>query len=313
MAPTPLKETDNKQPLLLGVDGGGTSCRARITDLDGNILGEGFAGSANPRTGLDLACNAIMQATREAMSKAGLEESDLGRIYAGLGLAGVNQQKERELVLGWGLPFASIFLETDAYAACMGAFNGNDGAILILGTGSCGASLINGEMKTLGGWGFPISDHGSGASLGLAAIRYSLLAHEGMKPETPLSRDIMATFDNMPENAVAWQDSALPRDYGSFGPLVVEHLSKGDPLAEQLIQESADDAAMMIRVLHQRGANQCALVGGLSEFVMPWLPEDVATIATLPKGDAMHGALLMAAKLLCRKRVAIPMQPFEHF
>ena len=72
MASAPLKETDSKQPLLLGVDGGGTSCRARIADLDGTILGEGFAGSANPRTGLDSACNAIMQATRAAMDKAGL-------------------------------------------------------------------------------------------------------------------------------------------------------------------------------------------------------------------------------------------------
>ncbi|WP_257296195.1 hypothetical protein [Endozoicomonas sp. YOMI1] len=78
---------------------------------------------------------------------------------------------------------------------------------------------------------------------------------------------------------------------------MIEHLSKGDQLAEQLIRESAEDAAMMIRVLYQRGASQCALVGGLSEFVMPWLPEDVAAIATLPQGDAMHGALLMAMKL----------------
>ena len=298
MASTPLKQTGSKQLLLLGVDGGGTSCRVRITGRDNNILGEGFAGSANPRTGLDSACNAIMQATREAMDKAELRENDFGRMYAGLGLAGVNQKKERDLVLGWGFPFADISLETDAYAACMGAFNGKDGAILILGTGSCGASLIDGEMKTLGGWGFPISDHGSGANLGLAAVRYSLLAHEGMKEETPLSQVIMATFGNYPENAVAWQDSALPRDYGFYGPVVVEHLSKGDKLAEQLIRESAEDAAMMIRVLHQRGANQCALVGGLSEFVMPWLPEDVAAIATLPQGDAMHGALLMAAKLI---------------
>ncbi|WP_299725498.1 BadF/BadG/BcrA/BcrD ATPase family protein [uncultured Endozoicomonas sp.] len=284
--------------LLLGVDGGGTSCRARISDINGATLGEGFAGSANPRTGLDSACNAIMQATRAAMDNARLKENDFDRMYAGLGLAGVNQQKERDMVLGWGFPFAGVFLETDAYAACMGAFEGKDGAILILGTGSCGASFLNGEMRTLGGWGFPVSDHGSGASLGLAAIRYSLLAHEGMKESTPLSKAIMATFDNTPENAVAWQDSALPRDYGSYGPLIVEHLGYGDKLAEQLIQESANDAAMMIRVLHQRGANKCALVGGLSEFVLPWLPEDVSPLATLPKGDAMHGALLMAKSLL---------------
>ncbi|WP_095210294.1 BadF/BadG/BcrA/BcrD ATPase family protein [Endozoicomonas ascidiicola] len=295
---TTMDNTNNNEALLLGIDGGGTSCRARIADVHGTVLGEGFAGSANPRTGLDSACNAIMQATREAMDKAGLKESDFSRMYAGLGLAGVNQKKEHDMVMCWPFPFAGIFLETDAYAACMGAFNGEDGSILILGTGSCGASFLKGEMKTLGGWGFPISDHGSGASLGLAAIRYSLLAHEGMKDTTPLSKAIMATFDNNPENAVAWQDSALPRDYGSYGPTVIEHLSKGDKLAAQLIREVANDAAMMIRVLHQRGASQCALVGGLSEFILPSLPKDVVSIATLPKGDAMHGALLMAKSVL---------------
>ena len=32
---------------FVGVDGGGTSCRARISDLDGNTLGETKTGSAN--------------------------------------------------------------------------------------------------------------------------------------------------------------------------------------------------------------------------------------------------------------------------
>ena len=99
----------SNQPLLLGVDGGGTSCRARITDLDGTVLGEGCAGSANPRVGLDAACNAILQATGEAMAIAGLGDDDFARIYAGLGLAGVNQKKERNLVLGWGFRLLIFF------------------------------------------------------------------------------------------------------------------------------------------------------------------------------------------------------------
>ena len=286
--------TDAQPPLLLGVDGGGTSCRARIATLEGTVLGEGYAGSANPRVGLDKACNAIMDATRQALDKAGLEEKDCSRLVAGLGLAGVNQQKERDLILNWPFPFAHITLETDAYAACMGAFNGKDGAILILGTGSCGASLINGKLKTLGGWGFPISDQGSGANLGLNLIRYALLAHEGMKPETPLSQAAMARFQYNPEQAVAWLNKALPRDYGSFAPLVIEHLKQQDALAEQLIRESAEEAAMMIRALHGRGAKHCALVGGLSEFILPWLPDNVTGLIALPEGDAMHGALLLA-------------------
>ena len=33
--------------LFLGVDGGATSCRARLCDLEGNLLGEGSSGPAN--------------------------------------------------------------------------------------------------------------------------------------------------------------------------------------------------------------------------------------------------------------------------
>ena len=39
--------------LFLGVDGGGTRCRARLADLSGKILGEGSAGPANIRFGIE--------------------------------------------------------------------------------------------------------------------------------------------------------------------------------------------------------------------------------------------------------------------
>ena len=45
---------DKRRPVLfLGVDGGGTRCRARLTEVDGRMLGEGIAGSANIRLGLN--------------------------------------------------------------------------------------------------------------------------------------------------------------------------------------------------------------------------------------------------------------------
>lgn len=44
---------------LVGIDGGGTSCRARICDLDGTILGEAKTGSANILLGSDIAMASI--------------------------------------------------------------------------------------------------------------------------------------------------------------------------------------------------------------------------------------------------------------
>lgn len=55
--------------LLLGIDGGGTSCRARIRAGDGTILGEGRAGPANVRLGLDKAFAAVLAAALELQGR----------------------------------------------------------------------------------------------------------------------------------------------------------------------------------------------------------------------------------------------------
>ncbi len=41
------------EPLFLGIDGGGSKCRARLCDGAGRALGEGEAGAANVALGLD--------------------------------------------------------------------------------------------------------------------------------------------------------------------------------------------------------------------------------------------------------------------
>ena len=44
----------------VGIDGGGTSCRARIRDQHGQLIGEGKSGSANILLGVDLAMSSII-------------------------------------------------------------------------------------------------------------------------------------------------------------------------------------------------------------------------------------------------------------
>src|SRR5438093_5835792 len=92
--------------LYLGVDGGATRCRARIRAEDGRLLGEGEAGPANSRLGLAAALGEVAAAARAAATAAGLGKSDLARLHAGLGLAGVTGRAEAERVLSEPHPFA---------------------------------------------------------------------------------------------------------------------------------------------------------------------------------------------------------------
>ena len=62
----------------------------------------------------------------------------------------------------------------------------------------------------MGGYGFPISDEGSGADLGLQAIRLALRAHDGANRQRPLSWRVLHRFDDDPFEAVAWMDRPPP-------------------------------------------------------------------------------------------------------
>lgn len=282
--------------LLVGIDGGGTKCRARIADMDGNILGEGQGGPANTRLGLDVAFGSIIAATDIALASAGLSLDRKRNIHAGLGLAGLSLKRERDIVAAYEHPFASMTVESDAYIACLGAHGWTNGAILILGTGSCGCAIIDGEERTVGGWGFEISDHASGAHIGYQAVRASLLAFEGVIPMSELSREIMEHLGNTPEMAVPWAEEATPGMYGAFAPLVSSLAVEGDPLAEKIMHDTGEDAAMLLRAMEAKGAGCVALIGGVASIIDPWLPEDVKHLLVKPNGDALDGALLLARR-----------------
>src|SRR6202035_848413 len=80
----------DKELLLLGIDGGGTRCRARLCSFSGETLGEGFSGPANIRFGLEESLEAVLDATTQCASDAGLSISNR-KIIACLALAGASE------------------------------------------------------------------------------------------------------------------------------------------------------------------------------------------------------------------------------
>src|SRR5665811_875011 len=87
--------------------------------------------------------------------------------------------------------FRSVVYAHDATIACIGAHGARDGGIVIVGTGSVGFALVGGREIRVGGYGFPISDEGSGADLGLHTIRLALRAYDERAVGTSLTRDVM--------------------------------------------------------------------------------------------------------------------------
>lgn len=280
--------------IFLGVDGGGTGCRARFEDADANVLGQGIAGPATSRLGIEKLAVALETAWRAAATEAGLSQADLARVRAGFGVAGYNRKGIPEALRGLPHPFASAAYDTDAIAACLGAHDGADGAIVIAGTGSVGIGRVGGRDLRVGGYGFPISDEGSGADLGLQAVRLALRAHDGRRETSALLRAVMARFGDDPIAAVDWMDKAGATEYATFAPLVMRHADSGDPAARRIVQDAAEQIDGLVRALLAQGAPRVALLGGLASAIEAWLSPDVRRRLTPPLKDAVSGAIRLA-------------------
>jgi glucosamine kinase len=294
--PTARASVSPPPALRLGIDGGGTGCRARLVGEHGQVLGEGESGPANLALGAEPARAAVLQATRRALHGAGLPDSVLARTAAGLGLAAANVGKHRDAFARLALPFHSFVISSDAEAACLGAHAGRDGAILILGTGSQGVLHRGGRFSTVGGWGFALSDDGSGALLGREAVRQSFQVLDGVAAPSGLTRAVMDRFGSDRGAMLEWAAAARPGDWAVFARLVFEHAAQHDALALRLVLDSAVAAERLLDRLVAMGAQRIALMGGVAAPTRRYLSSRFDPVLVEPVGDAMDGALLLAAK-----------------
>jgi glucosamine kinase len=272
MAKMPLGE----QTLYIGIDGGGTKCRASIMTEDLQVLGTGVGGPANPFHGVQQAKDSIRTAAELALIDAGLPPSVMGELVAGAGLAGVNVPSLFDVISAWEHPFKHMFLTTDLHIACLGAHNRDEGAVMIAGTGSCGYSFVKNSSLILGGHGFPIGDKGSGAWMGLEAIQAVLLASDDLGPSTSLSQSIGEFLQAEGVMIVDKMFGAKSSDYAKFAIFVVDAADVGDQVAIDIVKEGAAYMSSVARRLWNTGPGRMSIIGGLAPRLIPWMDQDMA-------------------------------------
>lgn len=289
-----LVQTKDQQ-LFIGIDGGGSKCRATIYTADGTVLGTGVAGRANPLHGLTQTFESIEASTRLALIDAGLKESDSHSLIAGLGLAGVNVPSLYQDVISWQHPFAAMYVTTDLHTACIGAHRGQDGAVIITGTGSCGYAHVGDSHLCIGGHGFALGDKGSGAWLGLKAAEHVLLALDGFAAPTQLTEVLLTHFSvtdalGIVENLAGKSSSC----YAALARSVLACAQNGDEVAIAIVQEGAEYISNMARKLFSLQPARFSMIGGLAEPLQAWLDADVVAkisdILAPPELGAMYFA-----------------------
>src|SRR3954468_5492163 len=96
-----------ERALVIGVDGGGTGCRARIEDAAARVLGVGVGGPAAVRLGIERSMAAGEKACRAALADASLSGDAFGTMDAAIGLAGMGRKGVLEQLTARPHPFRS--------------------------------------------------------------------------------------------------------------------------------------------------------------------------------------------------------------
>lgn len=281
----------------IGIDGGGTSCRAAVIDGAGQVLGTGKAGASNILSDLENSLIHIVASARQALLDAGLDPELIQKLPAVIGTAGANVGNYGKRVEG-ALPFASTRVVTDATIALQGALGDADGVIGAFGTGSVYNARRDGKSWGIGGWGFVIGDQASGARLGRDLLEQALLAHDGVAAGSALTKVIMTEYGNDPERVVEFAHASKPKDFARYAPIVFEYAGTGDVVAADIVKTAASAITGSLDALLWPECPSICLLGGLAQAYRPWLDERHKAILAEPKGDVLRGAVELAAKLL---------------
>lgn len=295
--------SDNSKALFLGIDGGGSKCKAIVMNENNDILGTGIAGPGNPLHGFEQATNSITESAKLALKDAGLENMRLDELNAGVGLAGVNLPAQFKQMQEWKHPFKQMFLAHDLLVACLGAHHSNNGAVIISGTGSCGFSCIDEQEVMVGGHGFPQGDKGSGAWFGLQATKQVLLSLDGIV-EPSLMNDVLLKKLGCTDATAIVEEIAGKKAtfYAQLANLVFDAAEQGDNVALAIVEEGAEYINSLARSLLTRKPARISMLGGLTPRLKSKLDDVLQSQLAEPLSPPEVGAVLFARQELAKQQ-----------
>ncbi|MEM7522081.1 MAG: BadF/BadG/BcrA/BcrD ATPase family protein [Pseudomonadota bacterium] len=285
-----MKMTDD--PIIVAADGGGTGSRAAAGTVSRGIIGEGVGGPGNVHSNFDDALRNLTGAVSQALKNARLDGTPAAQITAHFGVAGAHSEHEMRRVMK-ALPYGTTTVTGDRATSVRGVLGEDDGFVVALGTGTIVARQRALNMKTVGGWGFDLSDQASGAWLGKRLLQEAVLAEDGLRAHTALSQATLSAHGGL-IGAVHFASSARPAAFAPLAREVLDAAKSGDTLALALVREGA---AYLVQALSSLGfapGDAIALAGGLGPHYAAFLPTGYLSNRKTPLGTALEGAFSMA-------------------
>lgn len=264
-------------PAILAVDGGNSKADVALVAADGSLLAVVRGPSVSHQAvGLEPGLDNLEASVGLALRAAGLDAdrrpvARLGiHTLAGADLPSDVRMLERGL-RGRGLTDEVVVLN-DTHAALRAGSDRPWGVAVVCGAGINGLGVgPTGKVVRFAGVGEYSGDRGGGGGVGTAALAASIRGRDGRGPRTSLERLVPAYFGlRRPDDLTneLYFGRLDPDRLRELPPLVFAAAADGDPVAQSIIDELADEvvawAVAMIRRLHlTRTDVPVALSGGI--------------------------------------------------
>lgn len=321
---------------VLGVDSGGSGLRVALAPVPDRESGRETGSDATSDTGTELGVRLVgpvltadpvpttsggidpdqllahlLPAAEELLAR-GDGSRQLAAVCVGAaGMATLGDRLRAELPGAvereWGV--TRLALAADAVTGYAGALGDEPGAVVAAGTGLIALGTDLRGWRRADGWGHLLGDCGGGAWIGRAGLEAALRAHDGRAGGSPAllaraTKRFGAPAD-LPGQLYPRADRAAVM--ASFAPDVADCAARGDSLAASILDRAATDIVdSATAALPSLRDAKLALTGGLLKLGEPLLAPLHAELETrLPatpvrsaEGEPLHGALLIATRLL---------------
>ena len=278
---------------LVGVDGGGTGTRVRLADREGRLLGQGEAGPSALGQGAGQAWHHISLAVMQAAAQAGQPDLDLSQCAIGLGLSGSSLKDPVAQLLAHQPGYALLALDSDGWTTLLGAHAGQPGAVLAAGTGTIGEALRrDGSRAMASGWGWVTGDEGSGAWLGIQAMRHAEQVFDGRAAGGALANAVMSRAGKDRSTINAWNASAGQAGFATLAPLVFE-CADNDVIAAGLLDAAVAELEKLAHALDPAGDLPLALCGSVALRLAPRFSAALRARCVDARGDSAEGGLYL--------------------
>lgn len=289
---------------FIGIDGGGTKTKFVLFNEDGQKEKEVLKPTVH-----------ILNQSKEnciQYLKEGVEELDPAKkSFVIAGLAGYGQQEEvRHLIEDVCIQaFANrkYKIYSDVEIAMQGALDGQDGIVVIAGTGSIALSLINGKLKRCGGWGYQLGDEGSAFWIAKKMLSVYCQEVDGRRKKTELYDIIMKKCHLKNDYDIITYINQINHDRRAIASLATLNslaARKGDCYALSIYQEAAHEISELIKPLVQDFDEPCyvSYIGGVfrsGEMILEPLKKQLSSLSCQlipPVHSPEYGAFILGKK-----------------